>query len=174
MLDRRRLPDRSTFRRIYLDVGGAISLRGHLCPDILQVLGFQNPWTRACQRPTRLKARFTPHDNVRNPLDCGEPMALTFSMASYPVVYSFLVLPISIGRWIGFVQETHGDRQSHVPAGATIAVQLIFCLSGISNVILFFSTRPNLLLFKKDEPEKAYGAPMAVPSDDADSIGGDE
>jgi hypothetical protein len=74
-------------------------------------------------------------------------------VTSYPLVYAFLVLPLSIVHWIGFVQENHGDKQNHVPAGATIAVQAIYCLSGICNVLLFLLTRPNLLLFRKDVPE---------------------
>jgi len=66
-------------------------------------------------------------------------------------VYSVIILPLSVVRWLGFLQESRGDRKNHVPAGATIAVITIFCLSGICNVFLFLMTRPNLLLFKRDE-----------------------
>jgi hypothetical protein len=64
-----------------------------------------------------------------------------------------LILPLSVARWIGFVQETHGDRKNHVPPTALLSVQVIYCLSGLANVILFFLTRPSLLLFGKDEPD---------------------
>jgi hypothetical protein len=59
---------------------------------------------------------------------------------------------LSTARWIGFVQETHGDKKNHVPPTALLSVQVIYCLSGLSNVVLFFLTRPSLLLFGKDEP----------------------
>ena len=74
-------------------------------------------------------------------------------LARYPIVYAVLVLPLSVARWIGFVQETHGDRKNHVPPTALLSVQVIYCLSGLANVILFFLTRPSLLLFGKDEPD---------------------
>ena len=74
-------------------------------------------------------------------------------LARYPVVYAVLILPLSVARWIGFVQETRGDRKNHVPPTALLSVQVIYCLSGLANVILFFLTRPNLLLFGKDEPD---------------------
>ena len=65
-------------------------------------------------------------------------------------MYSIIILPLSAVRWLGFLQESRGDRKNHVPPGATIAVITIFCLSGICNVFLFLMTRPNLLLFKRD------------------------
>ena len=61
-------------------------------------------------------------------------------------------MPLSVARWIGFVQESHGDKKNHVPPAALLAVQTIYCLSGAFNVTLFLLTRPNLLLFKR-EPE---------------------
>jgi hypothetical protein len=70
----------------------------------------------------------------------------------YPVVYAILILPLSVARWIGFVQESHGDKKNHVPPTALLSVQVIYCLSGLCNVVLFFLTRPSLLLFGKDEP----------------------
>ena len=58
-----------------------------------------------------------------------------------------------------------------VPAGASVAVELIFSLSGISNVLLFLLTRPNLLLFGKGV-ETSDCANTSAPSDDTDSIEG--
>jgi hypothetical protein len=69
---------------------------------------------------------------------------------SYPVIYGLQVLPLSVARWMGFVQETQGDRQNYIPSTALLSVQVIYCLSGLANVALFFLTRPNLLLFGKD------------------------
>jgi hypothetical protein len=95
---------------------------------------------------------------------------------SYPLVYSCLVLPLSVGRWIGFEQASHGDKKVHVPPSATLAIQTIYALSGICNVILFLTTRPNLLLFKRGSVvnggETAYSGESAMLSGDADSIEG--
>jgi hypothetical protein len=96
-------------------------------------------------------------------------------MISYPLVYSCLVLPLSVGRWIGFEQASHGDKKVHVPASATLAIQTIYALSGICNVILFLTTRPNLLLFKRGSVvsgETAVSGESAMLSGDADSIEG--
>ena len=64
----------------------------------------------------------------------------------YPLVYAVSVLPLSVARWIGFVQESnHGVNQ--VPAAATFAVGSIFALSGFFNVVLLLKTRPEAELF---------------------------
>jgi hypothetical protein len=92
-------------------------------------------------------------------------------VTSYPFVYACLVLPLSVARWLGFVQENRGDRINHVPAEATIAVQVIYCLSGICNVLLFLLTRPNLLLFGKDIMEAGHnenGAAMELEGENAE------
>jgi hypothetical protein len=75
----------------------------------------------------------------------------------YPVVYALQVLPLSVARWMGFVQEMQGDRTNHIPSTALLSVQVIYCLSGLANVVLFFLTRPNLLLFGKDVFENDSG-----------------
>jgi hypothetical protein len=59
---------------------------------------------------------------------------------SYPIVYSVLVLPLSVVRWSEFVPEMHG-RMSHVPPAATFAVISIYALSGAANVLLYYITR---------------------------------
>jgi len=97
----------------------------------------------------------------------------SLSMIAYPLVYACLVLPLSIGRWIGFEQENTGDKINRVPAGATIAVHVIYCLSGISNVLLFLLTRPNLLLFPGIAKTFNH-ANASAPSGDTDSIEGGE
>ncbi|KAF8893529.1 hypothetical protein BD779DRAFT_1506741 [Infundibulicybe gibba] len=65
---------------------------------------------------------------------------------SYPVVYSILILPLSVVRWIGFVQE-RGGKPSNIASSATITVIAIYGLSGLFNVILLLTTRPNSILF---------------------------
>lgn len=53
-----------------------------------------------------------------------------------------LVLPLSVGRWIGF-----GDNssQARLPSAAAFAGISIFGLSGLVNVILVVWTRPKIL-----------------------------
>jgi hypothetical protein len=86
----------------------------------------------------------------------------------YPLVYAVLVLPLSVARWIGFVEEDHGITVSTVPSSATIATLFIFSLSGLANVLLFFLTRPTLLLFGHSRTETG----ASTPDVDADSIEG--
>ena len=59
------------------------------------------------------------------------------------------ILPLSVGRWLGFVQENHGGI--HIPTTALVAVSAVYLLSGFANVVLFLFTRPNLLLFKDED-----------------------
>ncbi|VDB95137.1 unnamed protein product [Peniophora sp. CBMAI 1063] len=66
------------------------------------------------------------------------------AILAYPVVYSVLVCPVSIIRWIGFGLETRGQS---IPSVGTFISISIFALSGLSNVLLLITTRPNLLLF---------------------------
>jgi len=68
-------------------------------------------------------------------------------MIAYPVLYGLQILPLSVVRWLGFVQENHGDHKNHVPPGAVISVAVIYNLSGITNIVLFLFTRRGLLLF---------------------------
>jgi hypothetical protein len=65
---------------------------------------------------------------------------------SYPILYGFLVLPKSVIRWTGFVQENTGRHVNTMPPAAIFAGRIIYGLSGICNVILFLKTRPHLLL----------------------------
>ena len=99
-------------------------------------------------------------------------MAIHYS--SYPLVFALLVVPLSVGRWIGFVQESHGDRKNHVPPMALIAVETIYKFSGVANVMLFLLTRPSLLLFSRDthSPGDDPRGNHATYDGEADSIEG--
>jgi hypothetical protein len=65
---------------------------------------------------------------------------------SYPILYAFLILPQSVIRWLGFIQEYTGNHTHQIPPAATFAGRFIYGLSGLCNVILFLKTRPELLL----------------------------
>ena len=61
---------------------------------------------------------------------------------------------MSVARWIQYALEAKG-KVSNVPPVATITVFSIFNLSGVVNVLLFFFTRPPLLLFEDRGPLSA-------------------
>lgn len=65
----------------------------------------------------------------------------------YPLVYCLGIMPLSIVRWITFVQEARHDGINNVPATATLASEAIFGLSGFFNVILLLTTKPESGLF---------------------------
>jgi len=65
--------------------------------------------------------------------------SLAVSMLFYPAVYIICIFPISIVRWLRF------QSNIQVSDGATITAAIIFASSGMLNVILYLTTRPNLI-----------------------------
>ncbi|KIM83330.1 hypothetical protein PILCRDRAFT_819583 [Piloderma croceum F 1598] len=79
----------------------------------------------------------------------------SLGMIAYPLVYSVIVLPLSVVRWItGFGTNTH--QMSSV---ATFIVISIYSLSGALNAMLFLLTRSDLLLLGNTSsvPSKGLG-----------------
>jgi hypothetical protein len=76
----------------------------------------------------------------------------------YPLVYCISVIPLSVVRFIGFVQERNNGVE-HVPSTATFAVAAIFSLSGACNVVLLLTTRPDSVLFGKPMGSTSGHAP---------------
>jgi hypothetical protein len=62
------------------------------------------------------------------------------NLASYPLAYSLVVLPLSIARWSLFSHR-------NVSSAATFFGVSMFNLSGAINVLLLLVVRPRLLLF---------------------------
>ncbi len=54
------------------------------------------------------------------------------------MIYTITVLPVAIVRWLAF-------QGRDVPYGATAFADVLFCLSGLFNVVLYSFTRPALL-----------------------------
>ncbi|KAH9176404.1 hypothetical protein EDB89DRAFT_158254 [Lactarius sanguifluus] len=69
----------------------------------------------------------------------------TLGILSYPIAYSFVDLPVSIVRWIGF------RTKKNAPSAATFFAVSTFDLSGAINVLLFLIVRRELLLFSSPE-----------------------
>ncbi|KZV70683.1 hypothetical protein PENSPDRAFT_579003 [Peniophora sp. CONT] len=84
------------------------------------------------------------HLTYRHKLEVHGGRRRTVAILAYPVTYSLLVCPVSVIRWIGFGLEARGQS---IPSVATFISISIFALSGLSNVLLLVTTRPNLLLF---------------------------
>lgn len=78
-------------------------------------------------------------------LHADEP--LTFSLR-YPALYSVLVAPLSISRWLGYAMQNESPPRQLSFAVSIVSITL-FGLSGLVNVALFVVTRPKLLLFDR-------------------------
>lgn len=75
---------------------------------------------------------------------------------SYPAVYIITVLPVGVVRFRSF-------HSQNVPYAATIFADILFCSSGLFNVILFSVTRPALLPYRDRELDLLpFTAPDAV------------
>ena len=61
------------------------------------------------------------------------------SSYSYPLIFSFVILPVSAARWSQFSGR-------HVPSAATFFGVSMHDLSGAINVLLLLTVRPQLLL----------------------------
>ncbi|KAJ3517235.1 hypothetical protein NLJ89_g633 [Agrocybe chaxingu] len=91
-------------------------------------------------------------------------------MAAYPLVYCVSILPLSVARWIGFVQEGRGDRKNHVPPAATFLAVAIYNLSGFGNVILLLTTKPDAELFGRPTNFASGRAPSPLLPSDASAL----
>ncbi|KAG8919448.1 hypothetical protein FRC02_001642 [Tulasnella sp. 418] len=78
----------------------------------------------------------------------GESVSIASKMLVYPIAYIFLVLPMSIIRWIEFTRPN-----VHVGTGWIALAGITFGSSGLVNSLLYIITRPGLLpsFHKKDE-----------------------
>jgi len=93
----------------------------------------------------------------------------SLAMIAYPIVYSVLILPLSVVRWIGFAQE-RGGRESHIGAAATLTVIAVYGLSGACNVFLLLYTRPNSILFGKSLVYESRRVPLGLETYKSGSI----
>lgn len=96
--------------------------------------------------------RFRVHPRNAEGVEAGESKRAMLMLA-YPLVYSVLVLPLSIVRWINFGLEKHGND---VPSVWSFLVITVFSLSGAMNVGLVLLTRPQLLLFGQQHATQTH------------------
>ncbi|KII91648.1 hypothetical protein PLICRDRAFT_51784 [Plicaturopsis crispa FD-325 SS-3] len=87
----------------------------------------------------------------------------SYAMLAYPFAYCVAVLPLSIVRWIDFVQEAKG-RPNGISYQATFGAASVYELSGLFDVLLFLYARPGLLLHSERHPAAASGNRGYAPS----------
>jgi hypothetical protein len=77
---------------------------------------------------------------------------------SYPIIYSILVLPLSVVRWLQFTNNSIA-----IGSEATFIVMSLHELSGFLNVLLLMITRPDSILFGKEINPDGHGMLPASP-----------
>jgi len=83
----------------------------------------------------------------------------SLGLIAYPLVYTVVVLPLSIVRWTsGF-----GASTRHVSDVATFITITIYSLSGAINVVLLLCTRPDLLVGDTSKKGKGFGIAPGIP-----------
>jgi len=70
----------------------------------------------------------------------------------YPIVYSVMILPLSVVRWIAF-RQTAKYGSSHVSPVATFFVVTLFSLSGVFDAVTYILTRRWFFVRQRNEPE---------------------
>lgn len=110
------------------------------------------------------KFTFRHVDSNANP-ELKEDRQQSLVMLAYPFVYCVSILPLSIVRWIGFIEE-RGSGINRVSSAATLAVGAIYGLSGACNVALLLTTRPDSGLFGKPTQYTSGRAPSLRNSQD--------
>lgn len=90
-------------------------------------------------------------------------------MLGYPIAYTIIVLPISVGRWLTYSTiETSSQSQNSAGSSAHKSAMLIlvgaciFGLSGFINVFLFIFTRPKLLSLNQSKSFRKSMMPTVV------------
>ena len=85
-------------------------------------------------------------DRVRVPLMQIITELIAHFLLSYPIIYSVIIIPLSVVRWIQFGQETKG--KNYFSPTSTLTVESVFHLGGFLDVSLFFLLPRDLLLFQ--------------------------
>jgi len=79
------------------------------------------------------------------------------NLSRYPVVYSVLIIPLSVIRWLGFANEKSGANPTPAEYTNNLAALAVFGLSGFLNTILLLKTKPQSGLFGTPaQPQLGY------------------
>ncbi|KAF8647462.1 hypothetical protein AX16_006668 [Volvariella volvacea WC 439] len=84
-----------------------------------------------------------------------------YRLLAYPIVYSIMILPMSVVRFIQFVRERQPiEDRTPMPSAATFAVVAIFNLNALFNVALTYWMRKDANLLHRQQLEPVLDAPM--------------
>ncbi|KAG8764137.1 hypothetical protein FRC11_004625 [Ceratobasidium sp. 423] len=132
-----------------------LRMRGYISVDPRNWthIRFHRPETSSEEMPyvtapngVRVQAMATPSGRLIIKQETKDALKMLY----YPAAYTALTLPLSIARWSTFDPSAGpelGHTAAETPFVATAIVVTIFGLSGVVNVIMFVSTRPNVLGF---------------------------
>jgi len=70
------------------------------------------------------------------------------SLIYCPIVYAITILPNVVVRLFEFEQDRRGELPSMAFSAVVLTSRFILALTGLSNVLLYLITRPNLLLLR--------------------------
>jgi hypothetical protein len=68
-----------------------------------------------------------------------------FGLLAYPLVYSVIILPLTVIRWMTFSEN---EANPTMPSAASFFATTLYALIGAFNVLLLLVTRPYLLLLR--------------------------
>ncbi|CAE7076260.1 unnamed protein product [Rhizoctonia solani] len=140
-----------------------LRMRGYISVDPRKWTHIRFHWRRSSSSDmsyvsgpngVRLQAMATPSGRLVIKQETKDALKMLY----YPAAYTALTLPLSIARWSTFdpSEPSHlGRTPAETPFLATSIVVPIFGLSGLVNVVLFVSTRPNVLGFGQRRQARA-------------------
>lgn len=157
MLGERQLLGVAGPRGIFVDVDHVVPIASHLRPAffldarqrlfqrgcMLEILILQFPG--AISLFPRSTAAVVGHASVSSKVPISV-IGLKLS-PRYPAVYCLGIMPLSVVRWITFVQEAKHGGAYTMSSAATLTSQAVFGLSGFFNVLLLLTTKPESGLF---------------------------
>lgn len=95
------------------------------------------------QKWWKIRIRLNRKDSVDDEDEEDEDEGTIYLMLLCPIIYSVLVVPLSILRWIEFKNVVISDQ-------ATFAVYTLFSLMGLANVLMLKYLRPDMLLMGRE------------------------
>ncbi|CUA76072.1 hypothetical protein RSOLAG22IIIB_02079 [Rhizoctonia solani] len=140
-----------------------LRMRGYISVDPREWTHIRFHWRRTSSSDmsfvngpngARLQAMATPSGRLVIKQETKDALKMLY----YPAAYTALTLPLSIARWSTFnpsYPPNLGRTPAETPFLATAIVVSIFGLSGVVNVLLFVSTRPNVLGFGQRRQARA-------------------
>ena len=140
-------------------MGGTVCLDNTLCPTVFlgkgSLVGRCREMVQVSHLQTRARGRIRTEESCAGNAAVSPSLRivnLAHGLFSYPVAYSFVILPVSIARWLEFSNKSSSSA-------ATFFGVSMHNLSGAINVLLTLIVRPQLLLLTRpDQSEVDTGS----------------